>query len=43
VSKKKDDAAAAARLWKQVSRAEVPEEKPTEPPDPVVFGKSGKK
>jgi hypothetical protein len=36
VSKK--DAAAAARLWTQVSRAEVPEEQPTEKPDPVVFG-----
>jgi hypothetical protein len=33
------DAALAARLWREeVSRAEVPEEQPTEPPDPVVFG-----
>jgi hypothetical protein len=36
---KKSDAAEAARLWTQVSRADVPEDQPTEKPDPVVFGK----
>jgi hypothetical protein len=36
----KKDAAAAARLWREVSQAGVPEDKQTEPPDPVVFGTS---
>jgi hypothetical protein len=34
-----EDAAEAARLWTEVaSWASVPEEQPTELPDPVVFG-----
>lgn len=40
---RKKDLAAAARLWREVSAlpsASVPEDKQTEPPDPVVFGTS---